>query len=103
MTRLGVISPIITLLGVISPKCKSARVEKCYRSAHLWGNFANVEPCLWGNFANAACYLNRYLWEAAEKLIFQKKYLKFVAMILNSLHLISSLYKLYDCVFNEIF
>ena len=45
-----------------------------------------------GNFANAACYLNRYLWEAAEKLIFQKKYLKFVAMILNSLHLISSLY-----------
>ena len=45
-----------------------------------------------------------YLWEAAEKLIFQKKYLKFVAMILNSLHVIlSSLYKLYDCVCNEIF
>ena len=56
-----------------------------------------------GNFANAACYLNHYLWEAAEKLIFQKKYLKFVAMILNSLHVISSLYKLYDCVCNEIF
>ena len=70
MTHLGEISPIIALLGVISP----ARVEKCYRSAHLWGNFANVEPCLWGNFANAACYLNRYLWEAVENQFFKKAF-----------------------------
>jgi hypothetical protein len=30
-----------------------------------------------------------YLWEAAEKLIFQKKYLKFVAMILNTCDIFS--------------